>query len=91
MINQQQKSTKIEIKCHVASIECTRYLHRAFAPVIIPKFCIEAYGSRSLGDFFGDILCEIFGEGLMFLMVVTSLHGDFLLGGGCNILDTFLK
>ena len=61
------------------------------APVIIPKLCIEANGSRSLGDFFGDIFCEIFGEGLMFSMVVTSLHRDFLLVGGCNILDTLLK
>ena len=62
-------------------------------PVIIPKFCIEANGSRSLliRRLFGDIFCEIFGQGLMFSMVVTSLHGDFLPGGGCNILDTFLK
>ena len=61
------------------------------APVIIPKFCIRANGIRSLGDFFGDISREIFGEGLMFSMVVISLHGDFLPSGGCNILDTFLK
>ena len=58
-------------------------------PVSIPKFCIEA--SQSLGDISGDIFCELFGEGLMFSVVVTSLHGDVLLGGSCNILDTFLK